>query len=79
MIKVNIESRTIRVPATGLPVGTYFRYKIADREELQEEQSGVMLVTNMQGKAVNLYSGVVVSIIDLPYDVINDMELRGWV
>lgn len=38
-----------------------------------------MLVTNMQGKVVNLYSGVVVSIIDLPYDVINDMELRGWV
>lgn len=78
MIKVNIESRTIRVPAMGLPVGTYFRYKIADRDELQEEQSGVMLVTNMQGKGVNLYTGKVVPLLDLPYEIIKDVELRGW-
>ena len=78
-MKVNIESRTVRVPAFSLPVGTYFRYKIASRDELQEEQSGVMLVTNIEGKAVNLYSGVVVRILDLPYDIINDIELKGWI
>ena len=79
MMKVNIESRTIRVPAPGLPVGTYFRYEIASRDELCEEQSGVMLVTNIPGKAVNLYSGTVVLILDIPYEVINDIELKGWV
>lgn len=79
MMKVYIESRTIRVPAPCLPIGTYFRYRIADRDELCEEQSGVMLVTNIPGKAVNLYSGTVVLILDRPYEVINDVELRGWV
>lgn len=78
-MKVNIESRTVRAPAFALPVGTYFMYKTASRDELQEEQNGVMLVTNIEGKAVNLYSGVVVRILDLPYAIINDIELKGWI
>lgn len=49
------------------------------REETQEEQSGVFLMTNMQGKAVNLYTGTIVTVLDLPYDIIKDVELRGWV
>lgn len=79
MMKVKIESRTIRVSAPCLPAGTYFRYKFESRGELCEEQSGVMLVSNIQGKSVNLYSGAVVPILDLPYEIINDIELRGWV
>lgn len=79
MIKVNIESRSVRIPAGSLPAGTYFRYKLDSRDELCEEQNGVMLVTNIQGKSVNLYSGAVVPILDLPYEIVNDIELRGWV
>lgn len=79
MIKVNIESRSVRVPAGSLPAGTYFRYKLDSRDELCEEQSGILLVTDIQGKAVNLYSGSVVRILDLPYEVIKDLELKGWV
>lgn len=78
-MKVNIECRTIILPASGLSTGTYFRYKIESREETQEEQSGVFLMTNMQGKAVNLYTGTIVTVLDLPYDIIKDVELRGWV
>lgn len=78
-MKMNIESRTVRVPAPCLPAGTYFRYKLQSREESQKEQSGVLLVTNVPGKAVNLYSGTLVLILDMPYDVINDVELKGWV
>lgn len=78
-MKMNIECRSVRVPATGLPVGTYFRYKLQSREEYQENQGGVLLVTNVPGKAVNLYSGTLVLILDMPYEVINDVELKGWV
>lgn len=79
MMKVKIESRTIRVSAPCLPAGTYYRYKFESTDEPCEEQNGVMLVTNIQGKSVNLYSGSVVPILDLPYEIVNDIELRGWV
>lgn len=78
-MKVNIECRTIILPASCLSAGTYFRYKIESREETQEEQRGVFLMTNMQGKAVNLYTGTIDTVLDLPYDIIEDVELRGWV
>lgn len=78
-MKMNIECRTVRVPAKCLPAGTYFRYKVESRDETDEKQSGVLLVTDTLGKAVNLYTGVLVSILDIPYEVINDVELRGWV
>lgn len=78
-MKINIECRTVRVPAKCLPAGTYFRYKLESWNELNEKQSGVLLVTDMFGKAVNLYSGAVVEILDMSYEVVNDVELRGWV
>lgn len=78
-MKMNIECRTVRVPAKGLPAGTYFRYKLKSRDEMDEKQSGVLLVTDTFGKAVNLYSGALVTILDFPYEVVNDVELRGWV
>lgn len=45
-MKMNIECRTVRVPAKCLPAGTYFRYKLESRDELDERQSGVLLVTD---------------------------------
>lgn len=42
-MKLNIEARTARVPAKGLPAGT------------------------------------IVPILDTPYELINDVELKGWV
>ena len=78
-MKMNIECRTVRVPAKCLPAGTYFRYKFESRDETDERQSGVLLVTDTLCKAVNLYTGALVSILDIPYEVINDVELRGWV
>lgn len=78
-MKVDIECRTVIVPAKCLPAGTYFRYKLESRDEMDEKQIGVLLVTDTFGKAVNLYSGALVTILDFPYEVINDAELRGWV
>ena len=78
-MKMNIECRTVRVPANCLPAGTYFRYKLESRDETNEKQSGVLLVTDTLCRAVNLYSGALVPILDIPYEVINDVELRGWV
>lgn len=78
-MKVNIECRTVRVPAKCLPAGTYFRYKLESWDELNEKQSGVLLVTDTFGQAVNVYSGALVTILDMSYEVINDVELRGWV
>lgn len=56
-MKVNIECRTVRVPAKCLPAGTYFRYKLESGDELNEKQNGMLLVTDTFGKAVNMYSG----------------------
>lgn len=78
-MKMNIECRTVRVPAQSLPAGTYFRYKLEARDETDAKQSGVLLVTDTLGRAVNLYSGALVPILDIPYEVVHDAELRGWV
>lgn len=78
-MKMNIECRTVRVPAKCLPAGTYFRYKLESWDELNEKQCGVLLVTDTFGQAVNLYSGALVTILDMPYEVVNDVELSGWV
>lgn len=78
-MKMNIECRTVRVPAKCLPAGTYFRYKFESRDLTQENQNGVFLVTDTLCKAVNVQTGALVSILDIPYEVINDAELRGWV
>lgn len=78
-MKMDIECRTVRVPAKCLPAGTYFRYKLKSRDEINEKQRGVLLVTDTFGKAVNLYSGELVTILDMSYEVVNDVELRGWV
>lgn len=75
MMKVNIEQRSVDVPARRLPAGTFFQYK----DETREESHGILLKVDGMEKAVNLYSGTLVSILDLPYKVINDIELRGWV
>lgn len=78
-MKANIERRTVNVPAECLPAGTYFRYKMESREESDDKTSGILLCTNVQGKAVNLYCGSLVPILDLPYEIINDVEIKGWV
>lgn len=58
MMKVNIERRSIDVPACCLPSGTFFQYK----EETPENSHGT-----------------IVTILDIPYRVIHDVEFRGWV
>lgn len=78
-MKMNIEARTVRVPAKCLPAGTYFRYRLDSRDETDKKQSGVLLVTDTLCRAVNLYSGELVPILDIPYEVIKDVELKGWV
>ena len=75
MMKVNIEQRTVYVPARCLPAGTFFQYK----DETREASHGILLKVDGMEKAVNLYSGMLVSILDLPYTVINDVEFKGWV
>ena len=75
MMKVNIERRSIDVPASCLPSGTFFQYK----EETPENSHGILLKLENSNKAVNLYSGTIVTILDIPYRVIHDVELRGWV
>lgn len=83
-MKVNIERRSVRVPAGLLPAGTYFMYKEDPRAEDPREASGgvshgIVLVLDTPGKGVNLYTGKVVPLPDLPYEIIKDVELRGWV
>ena len=74
MMKVNIERRSIDVPASCLPAGTFFQYK----DESGEESHGVLLKVEDSNKAVNLYSGTIVTTLDIPYRVIRDVEFRGW-
>ena len=74
-MKVNIERRSIDVPASCLPAGTFFRYK----DETRETSNGILLKVNSTYKAVNLYSGDFVTVIDKPYEVIRDVEIKGWV
>ena len=54
MMKVNIERRSVDVPAACLAPGTFFTYK----DESREESHGILLKINLLDKAVNLYNGV---------------------
>lgn len=74
-MKVNIERRSIDVPASCLPSGTFFQYK----DETREASHGILLKVEDSNKAVNLYSGTIVTVLDIPYRVIRDVELKGWV
>ena len=73
-MKVNIERRTVDVPASCLPAGTFFHYP----NESREESHGILLKLEESRKAVNLYSGAIVTVIDKPYRVIRDVEFMGW-
>lgn len=75
MMKVNIERRSIDVPASCLPAGTYFRYK----NETRETSHGLLLKVDTTDRAVNLYTGTIVPVLDAPYEVIRDIEIKGWV
>lgn len=75
MMKVNIELRSIDVPASCLPSGTFFQYK----DETRETSHGILLKVEDSNKAVNLYSGAIIKVLDKPYRVIRDVEFRGWV
>ena len=74
MIKVNIERRTVDVPASCLPAGTFFHYP----NESREESHGILLKVEDGNKAVNLYTGSIVTVLDRPYRIIHDVEFRGW-
>ena len=75
MMKVNIERRTVDVPAPYLPAGTFFQYK----NETRESSQGFLLKVDTTDRAVNLYTGKIVPVIDAPYEVIKDIEVKGWV
>ena len=74
MMKVNIERRTVDVPASCLPAGTFFHYP----NESREESHGILLKLEESRKAVNLCSGAIVTVIDKPYRIIRDVEFKGW-
>ena len=80
-MKVSIEQRTVTMPANKLPAGVFFRYKdeFQYREEPCNQSFGILLKVNIPGKAVNLYSGEIVPVLNMPYDVIRDVEFKGWV
>lgn len=75
MMKVNIERRSIDVPASCLPSGTFFTYK----DETRENSHGILLKVEDSNKAVNLYNGEIITAPDKPYYVIRDVEFKGWV
>lgn len=75
MVKVNIERHTIEVPAPYLPAGTFFQYK----NETRESSHGFLLKVDTTDRAVNLYTGKIVPVLDAPYEVIRDIEIKGWV
>ena len=75
MVKVNIERRTVDVPAPYLPAGTFFQYK----NETRESSHGFLLKVDTTDRAVNLYTGKIVPVLDAPYEVIQGIEIKGWV
>ena len=75
MVKVNIVRRTVDVPAPYLPAGTFFQYK----NETRESFHGLLLKVDTTDRAVNLYTGTIVPVLDVPYEVIRDIEIKGWV
>ena len=80
-MKVSIEQRTVTVRANELPAGIFFRYKDVSqsREEPCNQSFGLLLKVNIPYKAVNLSSGEIVTVLNIPYDVIRDVEFKGWV
>lgn len=80
-MKVSIEQRTVTIRANELPAGAFFRYKDVPqyREEPCNQSVGILLKVNIPNKAVNLSSGEIVPILNIPYDVIRDVEFKGWV
>lgn len=75
MVKANIVRRSVDVPAPHLPAGTYFQYK----NETRETSHGILLKVDTTDRAVNLYTGRIVPVLDAPYEVIQDIEINGWV
>ena len=75
MVKANIVRRSVDVPAPHLPAGTYFRYK----NETRETSHGILLKVDTTDRAVSLYNGRIVPVLDAPYEVIQDIEINGWV
>lgn len=55
--------------------GTFFRYK----NETRESSHGFLLKVDTTDRAVNLYTGTIVPVLDAPYEVIQDIEIKGWV
>lgn len=80
-MKVSIEQRTVTISANELPAGAFFRYKDASqyREEPCNQSFGILLKVNIPDRAVDLYSGEIVPVLNIPYDVIRDVEFKGWV
>lgn len=80
-MKVSIEQRTVTIRANELPAGVFFRYKDVSqyREEPCNPSFGILLKVNIPDKAVNLSSGEIVPVLNIPYDVIRDVEFKGWV
>lgn len=60
MVKANIVRRSVDVPA---PI---FRYK----NETRETSHGLLLKVDTTDRAVNLYTGTIVPVLDAPYEVI---------
>ena len=40
---------------------------------------GLLLKVDTTDRAVNLYTGTIVPVLDAPYEVIRDIEIKGWV
>ena len=38
-----------------------------------------MVKVDTTDRAVNLYTGTIVPVLDAPYEVIRDIEIKGWV
>ena len=38
-----------------------------------------MVKVDTTDRAVNLYTGKIVPVLDAPYEVIKDIEVKGWV
>lgn len=75
MMKVNIERRSINVPAACLAPGTVFHYT----DEPIEGTHNLLMKINLLDRAVNLCTGEIVIASDQPYHIIRDVEFKGWV
>lgn len=74
MMKLDIERRSIKAPAACLAPSTIFHYK----DEPLEGTRNLLMKVNLLDKAVNLCTGEIVKAVDQPYDIVRDVELKGW-